>query len=727
MSLSAKHRQALRGVADEVVDERGYVTLDDKAAVAAYNFAGSQCRAPALLVPVHWNKEEVLYQLRPDKPRAGDDGKFIKYETPQGARMRLDCPPRLTADLAEASVPLWITEGVKKADAAASAGLCCIALLGVWNWRGTRSDGSKGPLEDWDDVALSGRVVYVAYDSDVMTKPEVRDALQAMTMFLAGRGAQVRWVYLPQPDENPIDGTRGKTGLDDYLADGGSVEDLVATAKSPRMSVRTNGRSLPEVTRDGIAALAAANDPPVVFQRMDSLAEARKSGVMVLTRNRLRYRLSEAADWNRVTVTEEAVKTTPVAPPMDVVNNITAANDLWPFPVLDRIVSTPVFAIDGTLRSEPGYHAASRSLYVPPEGLNVPHVREHPTRADVNRAKQLLDDLLCDFVFVDEADKAHTLALLLQPFARELIRGATPLYGVEAPKQGTGKTVLVHTALAAAVGEVPSYAEPHGDEEMEKRLTASFMNAEPLVFFDNVVRTVHYPSLASALTKSTWQGRVLGQSQSIQARVLCTWALTANNPQYSDDLARRVARIRLDAKVQDPHRRSNFTHSLPGDALAQRGDLIWAAGVLIRAWVVVGRPAPAEDVPHLASYGAWRRVMGGILGLHGVPGFLGNLSTGAGTDEVTPEQEALEFLCRVAIKKLDGEPFASSDVLHYVEEEPDVAGVIQPGSREPLSGRLGKFLRAHKGQHVNGYRLVRSTKRVRGGYRWQFVPVDADG
>lgn len=725
MSLSAKHRKTLRGVSDEVADERGYATLSDKAEVSAYDFSGAQLRAPALLVPVFWRKEEVLHQLRPDAPREVE-GKRVKYETPQGSRMRLDCPPRVTPLLDDASVPLWITEGVKKADAAASVGVCCIALLGVWNWKGTRSDGTKGPLEDWDDVALTGRAVYVAYDSDVMRKHEVKEALQGLTMFLSGRGAQVQWVFLPEPDENRIDGTKGKTGLDDYLADGGCVDDLVSQARVPRMAVRANGRSLPDVTRDAIAALAAVNDPPVIFQRMDSLAEARKIGVTPLSKERLRYRLSEAADWHKVTAAGDTTKTTPVAPPLDVVSNVQVASDLWPFPVLDRIVSTPVFAVDGSLRSEPGYHAASRSLYVPPEGLIVPTVAQHPTKRDVARAKQLLDDLFCDFAFVDDADKAHTWAMLLQPFARELIRGVTPLYGVEAPKQGTGKTVLVHTALAPAVGDVPSYAEPHGDEEMEKRLTASFLNAEPVVFFDNVVRTVAYPSLASALTKSQWQGRVLGQSQSMQARVLCTWAMTANNPQYSDDIARRVARIRLDAKVQDPHRRSNFAHSLPSDAVRMRGDLIWAACVLIRAWVVVGRPAPAEQVPGLASYGPWRRVIGGILGLHAVPGFLGNLPAADAADDITPEQEALEFICRVAVKKLDGEPFNSSEVLHYVEAEPDVATVIQPGSREPLSGRLGKFLRAHKGQHVNGYRLERSGKRGRGGYRWQFVPVGAD-
>ncbi len=725
MSLSKQHMKSLRasGIDDAVLAERGYATLDDREAVMAYGFRGAQARAPGLLVPVMWNKEEILHQFRPDDPRHGENGKPIKYETPMGSRMRLDCPPRVTADLADPSVDLWITEGVKKADAAASHGLCCIALLGVWNWRGTHADGTNGPLEDWDDVALAGRQVFVAFDSDAMRKPEVHAAVDALALFLAGRGAHIREVHLPEGDENFIDGSKPKVGLDDYLAAGGNAQDLVAAAQVPRLAVKTNGRSLPDLTRDAIAALAAANEPPVIFQRMETLAEARPIGVAALSKDRLRYRLSEAANWHKVTTTkEDQTKQTPVAPPMDVVTNVNVAADLWPFPVLDRIVTTPVFAEDGSLRGEPGYHAASRSLYVPPEGLVVPPMRAHPTRPEVNRARELVDDLLRDFVFVDDADKAHAVAMMLQPFARELIRGATPMYGVEAPKQGTGKTVLVNSVLAAAVGEVPSYAEPHGDDEMEKRLTASFLNADPVVFFDNVVRTFNYPSLASALTKNQWQGRVLGQSLTMQARILCTWVLTANNPQYSDDMARRVARVRLDAQMQDPHRRSNFAHSLPAYALQNRGDLIWAACTLIRAWVVKGRPAPPDTTPHLATYGPWRRVMGGILTLHDVPDFLGNLPVIG--EDTTPEQEALEFICRVVVKRLRGATFTSADLLHYVEAEPDVAAVIQPGSRETLSQRLGKFFRAHKGQHVNGYRLERSTKRGSGGFAWQFVKVE---
>ena len=48
---------------------------------------------------------------------------------------------------------------------AVSQGLCCIALLGVWNWRGTDEHGGKAALPDWDSIALNDRPGYIVFDS----------------------------------------------------------------------------------------------------------------------------------------------------------------------------------------------------------------------------------------------------------------------------------------------------------------------------------------------------------------------------------------------------------------------------------------------------------------------------------------------------------------------------------------------------------------------------------
>ncbi len=225
------HHQAMldaSAIRADVATARGYRTVTAKVDVARLGFGTAQRNVPALLVPI-WNAagDIATYQLRPDSPRVLN-GKAIKYETPGGSRMVLDVPPAARERLGDPTTPLVITEGARKADAAVSAGLCCVALLGVWNWRGTNDDGGATALPDWEYVALKGRregrVVYLAFDSDVMTKPAVYGALRRLWAFLHQRGAHVQAIYLPPG----ADGS--KTGLDDYLARGGTVASLLALA-----------------------------------------------------------------------------------------------------------------------------------------------------------------------------------------------------------------------------------------------------------------------------------------------------------------------------------------------------------------------------------------------------------------------------------------------------------------------------------------------------------------
>jgi hypothetical protein len=110
--------------------------------------------------------ELVTHQIRPDAPREDGDGKAIKYETPAGSPIRLDVHPSQIERVKDASVPLWITEGVKKADSLVSRGQCAVALQGVWCWQ-----KAGVPIPDWEDVRLWGRSVCVIFDSDVTTNP----------------------------------------------------------------------------------------------------------------------------------------------------------------------------------------------------------------------------------------------------------------------------------------------------------------------------------------------------------------------------------------------------------------------------------------------------------------------------------------------------------------------------------------------------------------------------
>jgi Domain of unknown function (DUF3854) len=208
---------AASAISPEVARQREYVTADTKAQLARLHFEPYQQRAPGLVLPLHRADGSVWgYQLRPDKPRVTRAGNTVKYETPKGQRNGIDIPPGIRDRIGDPSEPLLVTEGTRKADSAVSAGLCCVALPGVWGWRGTNSHGGKTALAEWHDIALDGRRVVMAYDFDVTRNPKVRKALDEVAGYLVTKGATVEYLHLPDLGD-------GKTGLDDYLAANGAA------------------------------------------------------------------------------------------------------------------------------------------------------------------------------------------------------------------------------------------------------------------------------------------------------------------------------------------------------------------------------------------------------------------------------------------------------------------------------------------------------------------------
>jgi len=222
LSLSEEHRRdhiEASSIAPPVAEARAYGTATKRSQLEGL-VKPYQRRVPALVIPTYSpDGETTSLQVRPDKPRVRN-GKAIKYETPADSRCILDVHPSMHQAARDAARPLWITEGMKKADALTSRGECAVALTGVWNWQ---RDGE--PLPCWSHVTLEGREALVVFDSDVMVKPEVQLALERLVAFLQGQGAAVRVVYLPDAPDG------SKTGADDYLAAGGTVAGLKLLAR----------------------------------------------------------------------------------------------------------------------------------------------------------------------------------------------------------------------------------------------------------------------------------------------------------------------------------------------------------------------------------------------------------------------------------------------------------------------------------------------------------------
>lgn len=165
-----------------------------------------------------------------------------RYAQPKGSENHLYFSPLLewSGVLSDGSQPLLITEGELKANAACRLGRPTVALGGVDSFR-----SQKHPLllPDFDSIVLKGRLVYVVYDSDALTNPNIVRAENALAERLLQREARPHIVRLPALPE------LAKTGLDDYLVTRGTdaldqllhnTEEWALSAELQRLNEEVN-------------------------------------------------------------------------------------------------------------------------------------------------------------------------------------------------------------------------------------------------------------------------------------------------------------------------------------------------------------------------------------------------------------------------------------------------------------------------------------------------------
>ncbi len=274
-----------------------------------------------------------------------------------------------------------------------------------------------------------------------------------------------------------------------------------------------------------IAALAEINWPPLLFRRGGVMARVGSDDdgrrvILPMDRAAIRAELAILIEWVKAGKGE----CSPAGvPPVVADLLLTHADKLCEeLPVLDQVVTAPVFAPDGTLVTEPGYNPAARVWYQPVGGMKMPPVSGRPSRTEVNSAAKLLvAEYLGDFPFDGEASRQHALGALVLPFARLMIDGPVPLQCADATTPGSGKGLLqraqMYPALGSMLPALPGVLDD--EEELRKKITTVLMRGQQVIRWDNVTSRVDSPSLSSVLTEPVWEDRLLGASQDVQIPV----------------------------------------------------------------------------------------------------------------------------------------------------------------------------------------------------------------
>lgn len=486
------------------------------------------------------------------------------------------------------------------------------------------------------------------------------------------------------------------TGVDLPKTSNSVINDFQIITSTPISSdlpqVIINNRQLLDIVEDTWRAMQRYNNiSPRLFIKSGKLAKINfleePPSLKLLEEKELYGILSRAATWAKLTNSGmmNAFPPDKVAEDMLYCDHPIKSD----IPKLEAIVTTPIFSRTKELVIKEGYNEGAQVWYKP--SVNLSDIPVSPTEEDVKISKGIIEDeLLCNFPFCNKSDLAHTYSTMLLPFVRQLIDGPTPLHVIEAPGPGTGKSKLCNIISILTVGtSCEARSIPNGDEEIRKMITAELIKSRPIILLDNASekKKLDSAALAAVITTTSWTDRYLGESSMITLSNQALWLLTANNPQMSVELARRCVRVRLDAKTDQPWKRKEFKHPYIEEwSKDNRGLLVRSIIILIKNWINKGCPAGKE---RLGSFERWSCVIGGILEVNGIQGFLGNL------DEMYESSDKEGNAWRAFVTKwfntYGGDKKTAHELLEMCDKNTLMYDIIGDG---PIRTKLSKLLNA---------------------------------
>jgi hypothetical protein len=461
---------------------------------------------------------------------------------------------------------------------------------------------------------------------------------------------------------------------------------------------------LPILNAESWRVITQCNQPPILFCYGFGVVRTRydyADDSLILDQMNpdiMRHELSQWADWviNKTNKKTGTVRSKPTKPPTYLVKDVLASRVI-PLPRLNRIVNVPVFAPNGELQIAPGYHQASGVIYAPPRGYQSLDVPDTVTPVHVDEAKEIVDDLICDFPFAcdnagDSADRDNAIGLFLLPFVRDMIDGPTPLHLIDASMAGSGKGLLAMSLLSPGLGKIAGAPMPDEDTELKKLITYEILACRPVIYFDNVNHTIDSAALAAALTLETWNDRILGQSATANAKIHSLWVATGNNVNLTGEIIRRTIRIRLSPDTDRPEDRHGFKHEDQIEWVTEnRPRLVWAAHCLIRN--AIQQKLPRPNSRNVATFERWSRLIGSILQCAGYRNFLTNYR--ALQDGSDVERQHLSIFAMTWFEWAQKNNLDLVTTLQLVPLAQNIDGLPMRGSTEKaLAMSLGRWLKS---------------------------------
>lgn len=485
------------------------------------------------------------------------------------------------------------------------------------------------------------------------------------------------------------------------------------------------------------ALLEIFQNAPDLYDFGTEIATSAGNGqLLVINKDTVRYAASRVVQfWRWQKMPRDTLVEVLTDPPPDVCNTILAMGSKRGLKPLDAVVSAPLMRLNGCVMSVSGYDSETHLLLDMTEP--PPRVPTDPTVEQLRNAWTLLWKPFSQFPFASATDRAVLLATILTAIERPVLSKA-PASAIDAPRQGSGKTLIAECISILATGKHP-VAWPHierNEDEVRKRLLTALRSGERVLLWDNITGSFDSAALAVLLTSDIYTDRVLGASRSESYPNRMLILLTGNNFTPSGELPRRVLTCRLDAQSERPFTR-DFTFNPADICLLHRQEMVAAALTLMCGYVAAGRPQATNR--KLGSFEEWDRLVRQAvlwIGLHiAEPGLLGDpIDSILERADSDPADEAHVALM-MAWQSIFGERYIFVRELLEVHRRARAFGMANNATiaerhladcldefsngRQLTAGAIGKMVAFRRDRPAGGMQITRSPQTYQNSYQWK--------
>jgi hypothetical protein len=278
-------------------------------------------------------------------------------------------------------------------------------------------------------------------------------------------------------------------------------------------------------------------------------------------------------------------------------------------PPITAITGAPVLTIDASGKwrlLKKGYHSELGGIFV----------RTNTVDDDVSLADAVdtLTNLLIDYRFQTDSDKARAIAAMLTPamvYGQLLDEAHGPMILIEANKSQAGKGLLLEI-IAALYGERPKIVVSRngGVGSSDEDFNSSLLRGCPMIMWDNLRGELNSPHLEAFLTAGgPFMVRGFRRAPVDVDPQRYIVLATSNGFKPTEDLENRMIKIRI-FRRKEGYQFNLYNEELLDLIRSRQRYYLGCVFSILREWIDQGRPRTGE-MRH--TFRAWAQSMDWIL------------------------------------------------------------------------------------------------------------------